>query len=99
MNWQSSVLERDDGKLCVSSLAVARNLEKEHKEVLEKIRELDCTGAFTDRNFTASEYRVLFASSVPVYFDPARQEKVDCRSSLPHQHAVVITAIPGMYAR
>ncbi|WP_352402783.1 phage regulatory protein/antirepressor Ant [Pyramidobacter sp.] len=53
---QLGVVERE-GKIVVSSLDVARVFEKEHKDVLKAVRELECSLIFNERNFSPVEYQ------------------------------------------
>lgn len=46
-----------EGKATVSSLDVARVFEKEHKDVLKAIRELECSLIFNERNFAPVKYQ------------------------------------------
>ena len=48
--------ERDKKPFC-SSLQVADSFEKRHDDVLKSIRNLDCSGDFSLRNFAESSYR------------------------------------------
>lgn len=50
---QLGVVERE-GKIVVSSLDVARVFEKEHKNVLQTIENLDCSFDFQELNFKRS---------------------------------------------
>lgn len=45
-------------KVTTTSRLVAEKFEKEHKDVLRAIRELDCSEDFSRRNFTPSTYSV-----------------------------------------
>ncbi|MGL9721986.1 Rha family transcriptional regulator [Symbiopectobacterium sp.] len=42
-----------NGKAVTTSIAVAEYFEKQHKDVLKKIRSLECSAAFTTANFCA----------------------------------------------
>jgi len=45
-----------NGNIRVSSIQIANKFEKDHKEVLRSIRNLDCPIGFAERNFTLGEY-------------------------------------------
>lgn len=40
-----------------SSLKVAEEFNKQHKDVIRKLKSLECSDEFTERNFTLSEYK------------------------------------------
>lgn len=49
-------IQPDTHKVVVSSRDVARVFEKEHKNVIRAIRELECSKSFTQLNFEPAEY-------------------------------------------
>ena len=51
-----NIVEVDDGRMFTSSLIVAQAFEKEHKDVLKAISNLECSDAFRERNFALSSY-------------------------------------------
>ncbi|PKR82427.1 phage antirepressor KilAC domain-containing protein [Heyndrickxia camelliae] len=46
----------DKNEIVTDSLMVAEVFEKPHKDILKKIRNLDCSKEFTERNFSPSTY-------------------------------------------
>lgn len=54
-------------RVVVSSLDVARNFEKEHRNVLRDIKSLECSGEFAGLNFVLSEYKDSTGRSLPSY--------------------------------
>lgn len=54
-------------RVVVSSRDVARVFEKQHKDVLRAIRELNCSESFTERNFAPSEYEDSTGRVLPEY--------------------------------
>lgn len=50
-----------------SSLKVAEAFNKRHDDVLRKLRSLDCTPEFIDRNFAGNEYKDRIGRSLPFY--------------------------------
>ncbi len=51
-----NIVEIDDGKMFTTSLTVAQAFEKEHKDVLKVISNLECSDDFRERNFALSSY-------------------------------------------
>ena len=51
----------------VDSLYVAKFFEKEHKDVLRAIRNLDCSEEFNQRNFAPAKYRDAKGENRPCY--------------------------------
>lgn len=51
----------------VSSLDVARTFEKEHRRVLQDIRELECSDEFREHNFVQSSYVNVQNKKQPMY--------------------------------
>jgi Rha family phage regulatory protein len=56
-----------DGKIFTTSLIVAEAFEKQHKNVLRDIRELECSDEFAQRNFLSGSYRDARGKSQPMY--------------------------------
>jgi Rha family phage regulatory protein len=50
-------LEIIDGKVSTTSLDIAEKVEKEHKDVLKAIRNLECSQSFSRRNFAPISYK------------------------------------------
>jgi Rha family phage regulatory protein len=48
----------NDNRIVTDSLTVADVFSKEHKDVLKKIDDLDCSSDFRKRNFSLSDYKV-----------------------------------------
>ena len=51
-----NMVQIDDGKMFTTSLIVAQAFEKEHKDVLKAISNLECSDDFRERNFAPSSY-------------------------------------------
>lgn len=51
-----NIVECEDGRMFTTSLIVAEVFEKEHKDVLRAIDNLECSDAFRERNFALYEY-------------------------------------------
>lgn len=56
-----------DGRVLTTSLAIAAFFEKRHDDILKRIRALDCTSDFTDRNFAGSDYTDTTGRVLPCY--------------------------------
>lgn len=56
-----------DGKVVTTSLKIAEVFGREHAKVLRAIRELDCSGKFTEANFGLSEYTDSTGRKLPMY--------------------------------
>lgn len=54
-------------KVCVTSLEVAEIFEKEHKRVLQDVRELKCSEGFRVHNFVQSSYTNIQNKEQPLY--------------------------------
>ncbi|KOO15972.1 Rha family transcriptional regulator [Vibrio xuii] len=54
-------------KVRTTSLKVAEAFNKRHDDVLRKLRNLDCSQEFIDRNFTGNEYQDRRGRSLPLY--------------------------------
>lgn len=57
MNARELGLVLTEESVVVSSLDVARNFEKEHKDVLKTIKSLECSEEFAERNFALGSYK------------------------------------------
>lgn len=57
MNARKLGLVLTEERIVVSSLDVARNFEKEHKDVLKTIKSLECSEEFAGRNFALGSYK------------------------------------------
>ena len=53
-----NIVEYEDGWMFTTSLIVAEVFEKEHKDVLKAIDNLECSDTFRERNFALSSYAV-----------------------------------------
>ena len=62
-----SIVECEDGRMFTTSLIVAEVFEKEHKDVLRAISNLECSPQFTERNFALSEYTDPTGRKLPAY--------------------------------
>lgn len=59
--------KRNEEKLITTSLKVAEKFEKDHKNVLRDIRELECSEEFTRLNFEPSSYSNSQNKNQPMY--------------------------------
>lgn len=55
-------------KSVVTSLNIAETFEKEHKNVLKDIRELECSEEFSRLNFEPTTYKDKFNREQPMYY-------------------------------
>lgn len=62
-----NIVEIDDGKMFSTSLTVAQAFEKEHKDVLKAISNLECSPEFNERNFAPVEYKDAKGEMRPAY--------------------------------
>lgn len=62
-----NIVEIDDGKMFTTSLTVAQAFEKEHKDVLKAISNLECSKEFNERNFAPVEYKDAKGEMRPAY--------------------------------
>ena len=62
-----NIVEIDDGKMFTTSLTVAQAFEKEHKDVLKAISNLECSPEFNERNFAPVEYKDAKGEMRPAY--------------------------------
>lgn len=62
-----NIVEIDDGKMFTTSLIVAQAFEKEHKDVLKAISNLECSLEFNERNFAPVEYKDAKGEMRPAY--------------------------------
>ncbi len=62
------VLPGKGGQGVTTSMIVAESFEKQHKHVLEAIRNLDCSEGFNRSNFRPVEYRDTKGEARPMYF-------------------------------
>ena len=62
-----SAVTLEDGRPTTTSLVVAQVFGKPHKDVLAKIRSLDCPHEFTERNFSLSEFTDPTGRKLPMY--------------------------------
>lgn len=62
-----SALSISAGNVITTSIEVANVFQKRHDDVLKRIRNLECSPDFTDRNFAASEYTDSTGRKLPQY--------------------------------
>lgn len=62
-----NIIEIDDGKMFTTSLTVAQAFEKEHKNVLQSILNLECSKQFNELNFQPVEYKDAKGEMRPAY--------------------------------
>ena len=58
-------LKENGGRVMVSSRDVARVFEREHRTILQAIRELDCSPSFNEQNFLRIEYQDTLGRAKP----------------------------------
>jgi Rha family phage regulatory protein len=56
-----------EGTATTTSLDVATNFGKRHTEVLRKIKDLECSTGFSERNFASAEYKDAQGKPRPMY--------------------------------
>ena len=62
-----NIVQIDDGKMFTTSLTVANAFEKEHKNVLQSILNLECSKQFNELNFQPVEYKDAKGEMRPAY--------------------------------
>ena len=62
-----NIVECEDGKMFTTSLIVAEVFEKEHYNVLQAIKNLECSPQFSALNFEAAEYQDAQGKMRPAY--------------------------------
>lgn len=62
-----NIVEIDEGQMFTTSLIVAEAFEKEHKDVLKAISNLECSPKFNERNFAPVEYKDAKGEMRPAY--------------------------------
>ena len=62
-----NIVEIDGGSMFTTSLIVAQAFEKEHKDVLRAISNLECSEEFNERNFAPVEYKDAKGEMRPAY--------------------------------
>ena len=62
-----NIVEIDGGSMFTTSLIVAQAFEKEHKDVLRAISNLECSEEFNERNFAPVEYKDAKGERRPAY--------------------------------
>jgi Rha family phage regulatory protein len=60
-------VKTENGKIIVSSLDVAKAFGKEHRRVLQDIRDIDCSKDFNEHNFVPVKYRDAKGEERPAY--------------------------------
>lgn len=65
-----NIVEVDGGSMFTTSLIVAQAFEKEHKDVLRAISNLECSEEFNERNFAPVEYKDAKGEMRPAYRHP-----------------------------
>lgn len=66
LELQNAVFIQND-QIKTDSLKVAEIFGKPHKDVLQKVKTLDCSQEFTERNFSLSDYMDKSGRSLPMY--------------------------------
>lgn len=67
-----NIVEIDDGKMFTTSLIVAQAFEKEHKNVLQSIQNLECSPEFNQLNFQPMVYEAEIGSGAKREFPAYR---------------------------
>ena len=62
-----NIVEIDEGGMFTTSLIVARAFEKEHKNVLQSIENMECSPQFGELNFQPAEYQDAQGKMRPAY--------------------------------
>lgn len=62
-----NIVQIDDDEMFTTSLIVAQAFEKEHKDVLKAISNLECSPEFNERNFAPVEYKDAKGEMRPAY--------------------------------
>lgn len=62
-----NIVKIDDGRMFTTSLIVAEAFEKEHKNVLQSIENLECSTKFNELNFQPVEYKDAKGEMRPAY--------------------------------
>jgi len=57
----------ENNKLMTSTMRIAEVFNKPHKDILAKVRKLDCSDYFTERNFSLSEFSDTTGRTLPMY--------------------------------
>lgn len=63
----SDLVFEHSGELVTSSKLVSQAFGKRHDDVLRKLKHLECSKEFTDRNFTVSEYKDGSGRKLPLW--------------------------------
>ena len=63
----SDLVFNQDNDVRTNSLKVAEAFNKRHDDVLRKLRGLECSQQFIDRNFTGNEYQDRIGRKLPFY--------------------------------
>lgn len=61
------MIQSEDGKPFTTSLIIAQAFEKEHKDVLKEIYNLECSPEFNERNFAPVGYKDAKGEMRPAY--------------------------------
>lgn len=67
-----NMVQIDDGKMFTTSLIIAQAFEKEHKDVLKAISNLECSKEFHERNFAPMVYEAEIGSGAKREFPAYR---------------------------
>ncbi|EOV6248470.1 Rha family transcriptional regulator [Vibrio parahaemolyticus] len=63
----SDLVFENSGELVTTSKLVSQAFGKRHDDVLRKLKSLECSREFTDRNFTVSEYKDDSGRKLPMW--------------------------------
>lgn len=61
------IVEMIEGKPMTTSIIVAKKFEREHRDVLRAIANLDCSDDFRERNFARTVYKSVQGHDKPMY--------------------------------
>jgi len=64
---QNQLVHQSDGRLFVTTLEISNRFGRQHKDVLEAVRSLECSPEFGRRNFTPSSYNNGQNKAQPMY--------------------------------
>ena len=56
-----------EGRVVVSTLDIAKHFDKQHKDVLKSVRNVECSNEFVERNFSLISYQDINNRTQPCY--------------------------------
>lgn len=67
VNTTEPIVQQGENGMFTTSLIIAEAFEKEHKDVLKAISNLECSPEFNERNFAPVEYKDAKGEMRPAY--------------------------------